>query len=93
VHLALTPDELGMHKIFADYNVKVNRPFATYDSLFVKNGLSIIKRKGHTDNVDPFFDDDLVERINKITYRGKADKDSIRKIMALQFIDYTVKKV
>lgn len=91
-HLVLTPDELAQKRLFADYNVKITRPFATYDSLFTKNGFSILKRKGHTEEVEAFFDDRLIDRINKVCYRGKAEKDAIRKIMALQFIDYTIKK-
>lgn len=92
VHLVLTPDELAQRGLIPEYNVKIVRPVATYDSLITKNNFSILKRKGYTEEVESFFDDNLVERINKVCYRGKADKEAIKKIMGLQFIDYTVKK-
>jgi len=87
-HLVLTPDELAQRGYIAEYNMKIVRPLACYDSLLTKSGLNIISMKGHVDTIDSFFDGPLLDRINKVAYQGKADRDTILKIMGLQFIDY-----
>lgn len=92
LHLALTPDELAQAGYVAEHNLKITRPMATYDSFFENNGLSIVQRKGHSDKIDEYVSEHLIERICKVTWRGNIDKDMAKKIMALQFIDYTFSK-
>lgn len=91
LHLALTPDELAKEGILVESNLKIIRPMAAYELWFDEAGLSTIDKKLKTSTVEPFFSNDIIERIIKINWAGKIDTDTARKIMTNHFIDYKLK--
>lgn len=88
IHLALTSDELSQLDVKPDHNLKIARPMATYEKWFADAGLKITHREIHAEPVEPFFQGDLLERIIKVTWGGKIDKEQAHKIMTNSFIDY-----
>ena len=65
---------------------------AAYELWFKDAGLSISEKKTKAMQVEHFFSDSIIDRINKINWGGKLDNDTIRKIMANHFIDYKLSK-
>ena len=92
VHLAFTESELANMGYTLEPNIKIVRPLAAYDLMLSKNGFKIDNRKGHSEEVDYYFDGALLDRMNHVTWKGKADRDSMLRIMGLQFIDYHLSK-
>lgn len=90
IHLAMTPDELIQAGINIPPNLRLNRPMAAYDHFFREAGLKVDKRKGHVEPVDPFFSNELLDRIIKITWKGSIDREEALKIMSNSFIDYNL---
>lgn len=92
LHLAITPDELSQIGIQIEPNQKIIRPMAAYELWFKEAGLSVIDKKTKATQVEQFFSDDIIDRIIKINWGGKLDRDTARKIMANHFIDYKLSK-
>ena len=92
LHLAITPDEMAQNGIEIEPNQKIIRPMAAYELWFKDAGLSISEKKTKAMQVEHFFSDSIIDRINKINWGGKLDNDTIRKIMANHFIDYKLSK-
>jgi len=90
LHLVVTPDEtpdIPWKEI--EYTHKITRPMGAYENWFKHAGLEIISRDIQHDGViEDFFDDELLNRIIAVTWDGAVDKDTAKKIMAIQFIDY-----
>jgi len=91
LHLALTPDEMVKVGIDVDANSKIVRPIAAYELWFKEAGLTVTDRKAKTNMVEPFFDGSLLDRIIKINWGNKIDRDTARKIMSNHLIDYKLK--
>ena len=92
LHLAMTADELAIAGLKTGPNLKVVKPFVIYDSLFTKNGFNIETRKGQTEIPEPYFDDAVLDRIIKVTWKGAVDRETALRIMSIQFIDYHMTK-
>lgn len=93
VHLTMTTDELvtaGLH--LKEPNIRVVRPMAAYEAWFKKAGLSTHDKRVKTTEVEPFFSDEVLDRIIKTTWAGTVEPDTARKIMANTFVDYTLTK-
>jgi hypothetical protein len=88
IHLVFTPDELFQSGVKPDHNLKIVRPMATYEKWFVEAGLKITDRNIQAEPVEPFFHGHLLERMIKVTWGGKIDKEQAHKIMTNSFIDY-----
>jgi 2-polyprenyl-3-methyl-5-hydroxy-6-metoxy-1,4-benzoquinol methylase len=96
-HLAITaaeysnmmltlPTELGSR-----YNIKVNRPRATYEGWIKDAGLQILETKAKSTKVEDYFDS-LMDRIIGVTWAGKIPVEKAKKIMELQTLDYLLSK-
>ncbi len=92
IHLALTPQELINNEIPIDCSLRLVRPLASYEAIFKKAGLKVVNKNTATVDLEPFFDDAIIERINKINWRGNISLEITRKIMVTQFIDYQLER-
>lgn len=92
VHLALTPEELQANGIAVDSSLRLVRPLAAYEAITKHAGLKIVHKQAITMEIDEFFGDELIDRINKINWRGNITTEIARKIMSTQFIDYTLQR-
>lgn len=90
VHLVLTPDELAQAGYVPEYNLRLVKPMAAYNNWFESAGLQIQNRKVTQDAVPEFFihHGEILDRIRKVTWGGKLDRDQALKIMSNQFVDY-----
>ena len=93
LHLALTPNEMAKYDIDIEPNLKLVRPMAVYESWFSKNNLKIVSKKAKSTPIDPFFNDEIMDRIIKINWGGKVDVDTAKKIMSNHFIDYQLQHI
>jgi len=92
VHLALTPQELQSNGITVDSSLRLVRPLAAYEAITKQAGLKITHKQAITMEVEDFFGDELLDRINKINWRGNITTEVAKKIMTTQFIDYTLQR-
>jgi SAM-dependent methyltransferase len=97
IHLALTPDELTQAGCQAppgsQYNLRVVKPIASYNNWFEGAGWPEpyeLAKKISQDQVPEFFAGSILDRIIKVTWNGQLEKEVALRIMANQFIDYTL---
>jgi len=102
LHLAVTPDEVsdipwdtGVSTLATsapgevEYTHKIARPMGAYESWFKHANLEIVSKDVQHGTVEEFFDE-LLDRIIEITWNGKIDKETAKKIMSIEFIDYVL---
>lgn len=87
LHLALTPDELAKAGYVSDYNLRLVKPMAAYNSWFAGAGFTV-ERKITSDPIPEFFSGPILDRIIKVTWGGNMDRDKALKIMGNQHCDY-----
>jgi len=92
IHLALTDEELAASGISVDCTQRFVRPLAAYESIFRRAELQIVDKRTIATDVEPFFDN-IIDRINKVTWGGNITPEVAKKIMAIQFIDYTLQRI
>jgi 2-polyprenyl-3-methyl-5-hydroxy-6-metoxy-1,4-benzoquinol methylase len=94
LHLAITADEAKQLGIKQEPNLKINKPLATYESMFAKAGYKILGKTVDTAPVERFFTDneDLMRRIIDLTWSGNIDIDKALKIMSTNSIDFLITK-
>jgi len=91
LHLLLDPadwEQLGRSRP----EWRVNRPWATYDGLVKATGLEVITRRAQLQDPEEFFSGDLLRRLTRAAWEDQVDAATARKILAHQFIDYTLRK-
>ena len=96
VHLVFTPDELAQMGVSvteagAKANQRIVRPLATYNGWINKAGLIVKERTAKTAEVEPFFEE-LLPRINEVSWGGKCELETITKIMQTESVDFVLEK-
>jgi 2-polyprenyl-3-methyl-5-hydroxy-6-metoxy-1,4-benzoquinol methylase len=90
LHLIVTPDEVSdIPWGEVEYTHKIVRPMGAYESWFKHANLEIISKDVQHGAIEEFFDE-LLDRIIKITWNGKIDRETAKKIMSIEFIDYVL---
>ena len=92
IHLALTPGELQANGITVDSSLRLVRPLASYEAMAKHAGLKIAHKQAIVMDLEDFFGDELLDRINKINWRGNITPEVVKKIMSTQFLDYTFQR-
>jgi 2-polyprenyl-3-methyl-5-hydroxy-6-metoxy-1,4-benzoquinol methylase len=92
VHLVFTPQELKEivpNPRFAERNIGVTMPVATYSAWFEKAGLKVVNRVDFKENVEPFFKiPKIAERIMRISKYTNFPEFQ----MSIQFINFILAK-
>jgi SAM-dependent methyltransferase len=89
-HLTVPEDELARSVVIPSN--RVIRPLATYDPMVSSVGLNVIDRRVEISEPELFFDGDIIDRAIQHTWHEKIDREQARKIMAIQHIDYLLRK-
>lgn len=87
--LTVPADEV--RKIVDLPRVQVVRPLATYEALIKTAGLEVIDRQVDSAEPEAYFTGQILDTIIAHTW-GKMERDQARKIMAIQNIDYMLRR-
>jgi len=92
-HLSLTPSESMKLGIKPWDNIKVVLPLEFYERVFGLLGFSVISRKIHHSQVNPFVSANLMTRIKRLHYSESMSVEHIEKSLSINYIDFLLAPV
>ena len=88
-HLAAEPAEVAAAVMVPPY--RVIRPLAIYEALVRDAGFKVLERRIDSHEPEPYFADATLDAIIRNTW-GQIDADQAHKIMAIQHVDYLLRR-